>query len=106
LPRAHAITVCLVGFEQHKATPDVSHPSGFWLWVKFEDASPFVNAFKTSASAFHEFLIEQRVGKYTRTSKLTAQIVKIEEGAAETRLLIRPHPSFGAAATNITGDAK
>ena len=33
---------------------------------------------------FHEFRIEQRVGKEVRMSTLSAQIVKIEEGVAET----------------------
>jgi hypothetical protein len=95
LPRAHDITVCLVGFEQHKATPDLRDPSGFWLCAKVEDASPFVAAFKASPEAFHDFRIEQRVGKEIRSSKLSAQIAKIEEGPTETRVLIHPHPSYG-----------
>jgi hypothetical protein len=97
LPRAQDITVCLTGFEQHKARPDLRDPSGFWLRVTPEDASPFMDVFRTSPEAFHEFLIEQRVGKRTRTSTLSAQIVKILEGPAETRILIRPHPSIEAA---------
>ena len=91
------ITVCLMGFEQHKARPDLADPSGFWLCVKAEDAAPFTAAFKASPAAFHEFRIEQRVGKETRASTLSAQIVKIQEGPAETRVLIQPHPSYGAA---------
>jgi hypothetical protein len=94
LPRAHDISICLVGFEKYKARPDLSDDSGFWLRVKAEDASPFLTAFKTSPEAFHELRIEQRVGKQTRTSTLSAQIVKIEEGL-ETRVLIRPNPSYG-----------
>jgi len=90
LPRAHDITVSLVGFEKNKAHPDLSDDSGFWLRVEAKDAAAFVTAFKASPSAFHEFLIEQRVGKETRISRLHAQIVKIEEGPAETRLLILP----------------
>jgi hypothetical protein len=46
---------------------------------------------------FHEFRIEQRVGKEIRISTLSAQIVKIEEGPAETRVLIRPDPKVEAA---------
>ena len=90
MPRAHEITICLIGSEQHKAKPDLSDDSGFWLRVKAEDASPFVRAFKSSPAVFHEFVIEQRVGKETRISRLNAQIVKIEEGPAETRMLILP----------------
>lgn len=90
MPRAQDITLCLVGFEEHKAKPDLRDDSGFWLRVKAEDAAPFVTAFKTSPTGFHEFRIEQRVGKETRISRLNAQIVKIEEGPAETRLLILP----------------
>jgi hypothetical protein len=102
LSRAHDITVCLIGFEKHKARPDLGDPSGFWLCVKAGDMSPFKAAFNGSPSAFHEFLIEQRVGKEMRSSTLTAQIVKVEEGPAETRVLIRPHPSFEAAIKDST----
>jgi hypothetical protein len=49
--------------------------------------------FQPVTGAFHEFQIEQRVGKEIRSSTLSAQIVKIEEGPAETRVLIQPHPS-------------
>jgi hypothetical protein len=84
LPRAQDITVCLIGFEQHKARPDLSEKSGFWLLVKAADALPFVSAFKVSPAVFHEFLIEQRVGKEIRSSSLSAQIVKIDEGPSET----------------------
>ena len=94
MSRPHHITVCLVGFEKHKASPDPGDPSGFWLRAKVEDASPFVAAFNASPTVFHEFRIEQRVGKETRSSTLNAQIVKIEEGP-ELRVLIRPHPSYG-----------
>jgi hypothetical protein len=66
LSRPHHITVCLVGFEKHKASPDPRDPSGFWLRAKVEDASPFVAAFNASPTVFHEFRIEQRVGKETR----------------------------------------
>ena len=90
MQRAHDIAICLLGFEAHKARPDLSDDSGFWLRVEAKDAAPFVTAFKASPSAFHEFLIEQRVGKETRISRLNAQIVKIEEGPVETRLLILP----------------
>lgn len=96
VPRAQDITVCLVGFEKHKARPDFGDDSGFWLRVKVEDASPFITAFTDSPDAYHEFRIEQRVGKEIRSSTLMAQIVKIEEAPAEMRILIRPHPSYGA----------
>jgi hypothetical protein len=96
LPRTNDITVCLIGFEQHKARPDLSDPSGFWLCVKVEDASPFVAAFNDSPKAFHEFRIERRVGKEIRASALSAQIVKLEEGPTETRVLLQPHPSYGS----------
>jgi hypothetical protein len=101
LPRAHDITVSLVGFEKHKARLDLRDPSGFWL-CDSGDASPFEAAFNASPAAFHEFLIEQRVAKKTCSSTLSAQIVKIEEGP-ETRILIRPHPSYGAALGSIAG---
>jgi hypothetical protein len=47
------------------------------------------------AAVFHEFVIEQRVGKEIRASTLSAQIIEIEEGPSETRVLIRPDPSLG-----------
>jgi hypothetical protein len=97
LPRAQDISISLVGFETYKARPDLRDPSGFWLCVKVEDASPFVDAFRSSPAIFHEFLIEQRVGKKVRSSTLSAQIIKVEEGPVETRMLIRPHPSIEAA---------
>jgi hypothetical protein len=43
VPRAHDITVCLLGSEQHKARPDLSDDSGFWLCVKAHDASPIIS---------------------------------------------------------------
>jgi len=97
MPRTHDISICLIGSEQHKARADLTDDSGFWLRIKAQDAAPFVNAFKTSPDAFHEFRIEQRVGKQIRPSTLNAQIVKIEEGPAETRVLIRPDPKVEAA---------
>jgi len=90
MPRAH-ITVCLIGFEKHKARPDLSDSSGFWLAVGNEDVSPFIKAFKTAPAVFHEFLIEQRIGKELRASTLAAQIIEIKEGAFETRVLLRPN---------------
>ena len=103
MARAHDVTVCLIGSEQHKAKPDPSDDSGFWLlafgfWlrVKADDASPLASAFKASPAAFREFRIEQRVGKQIRTSTLSAQIVKIEEGPAETQVQIRPDPKVEA----------
>jgi hypothetical protein len=97
LDRAHDITVCLIDSEQHKAKPDRSDDSGFWLRVRFEDVSPFLRAFKSSPDVFHDFMIEQRVGKEIRTSTLSAQIVKVEEGAQESRVLIRPDAGVEAA---------
>jgi len=85
VPRALDISICLVGFEAHKAHPEFGRDSGFRLRVKAEDASPFLDAFRDSLDAFHEFLIEQRVGKETRRSTLAAQIIEIEEGPAESR---------------------
>ena len=79
MPRVRDIRSCLVGFEAHKARPDLGEDSGFWLRVKAEDASPFLTAFKFSPDAFHDFMIEQRVGKEIRTSTLSAQIVKVED---------------------------
>jgi hypothetical protein len=96
VPRVHDISICLLGSEQHKARPDLGDESGFWLRVKAEDASPFVAAFKDLPDVYHEFRIEQRVGKEIRASTLCAQILKIEEGPAETRVLVRPHPTYGA----------
>jgi hypothetical protein len=96
MPRAYDISICLVGFESHKAHPDLGRDSGFWLRIRADDAAPFLDAFRDSPDLFHEFLIEQRVGKETRRSTLAAQIVEIEEGPAETRVLIRPHPSYRA----------
>ena len=93
MPRAHDISICLIGSEQHKARPDLGDDSGFWLRVGTADALPFVSAFKASPDVYHEFRIEQRVGKEIRTSTLSAQIVKIEKGP-ETRVLIRPHASY------------
>ena len=88
--RFNGIGVCLIGLEQHNARPDLTDDSGFWLRVKADDGSPFIAAFKDSPAVFHEFRIEQRVGKEIRTSTLSAQIVKIEEGPTDTRILIRP----------------
>ena len=31
MPRAHDISICLIGFENHKARPDLGHDSGFSL---------------------------------------------------------------------------
>jgi hypothetical protein len=84
------IVICLVGFENHKAIPDLSDDSGYWLLVLAADALPFVSAFRDAPSVFHQFQIEQRVGKETRVSTMNAQIVRIEEGATETRMLILP----------------
>jgi len=93
LSRTHDITVCLVGFEKYKAGPDLRDPSGFWLRAKAADVFPFVAAFNASPAAFHQFLIEQRVGRETRSSPLSAQIIKVEEGPTEARVLIRPNSS-------------
>jgi hypothetical protein len=49
---AQAITVALVGFENHRARPDLGDDSGFWLRVKAEDAAPFLAAFKDSLDVF------------------------------------------------------
>jgi hypothetical protein len=95
LPRVHDISVSLVGFENQKAHPDPGRDSGLWLRVKAKDAAPFVDAFRDSPAVFHEFVIEQRVGKEIRASTLSAQIIEIEEGPSETRVLIRPDPSLG-----------
>jgi hypothetical protein len=97
LRSAHDISICLVGFETHKAHPDLSDDSGFWLRVKAKDVAPFLEASRAAPHVFHEFQIEQRVGKEIRTSTLSAQIVKVEEGPTETRLLIRPDPKVEAA---------
>ena len=95
MPRAQDISICLVGFENHKAHPDPGDDSGFWLRVEAKDAAPFFDAFQDSPDLFHEFRIEQRLGKEIRASTLCAQILRIEEGP-ETRVLICPHPSFAA----------
>ena len=84
------ITIWLDGFEKHKARPDLSDDTGYWLRAKVPDAAPFVAAFNSSPGELHDFVIEQRVGKETRVSRLNAQIVKVEEGPAEVRVLIRP----------------
>lgn len=68
---------------------DIGDDSEFWLRVKAEDAAPFLESFKNSPDIFHEFVIEQSVGKAIRTSTLMAQIVEIEEVAAETRVCSR-----------------
>ncbi len=94
VPRTQDITVCLVGSEEYKARPDLSDDSGFWLRVKAEDAAPFLTAFESSPDVVHDFLIEQRVGKEIRTSNLSAQIVKIEKGLQDSRVLIRPAITF------------
>ena len=95
-PRAHDISISLVGLESHKARPDLGDDSGFWLRVEAANALPFIEAFKSSPAVFHEFRIEQRVGKEIRSSTLIAQIVKIEEGPAET-LLSHADPKVKAA---------
>ena len=46
----------LVGFESHKARPDLGDPSGFCLRVKAEDVSPFVAAFRDAPEGYHEFV--------------------------------------------------
>jgi hypothetical protein len=84
-----------VGFEEHTARPDFSHDSGFWLRVNAAELSPFIQAFKTSPAAFHDFRIEQRIGKETRVSTMKAQIVKIKKGPDESLIQIRPDPSYG-----------
>jgi len=62
VPRAQDISICLIGFEDHKARPDVSKGSGLWLRGTAGDAAPFLDAFKASPAGFHGFLIEQRIG--------------------------------------------
>ena len=103
LPHRHDIAICLVGSEKHKARPDHRDPSGSWLRVEAEDVSPFAAAFSEAPEVYHEFLIEQRVSKRTHSSTLIAQIVKMEEGSTETRLLLRPHPAYAAAFGAMTG---
>jgi len=56
-----------------------------------------MTAFRDSPAIFHEFRIEQRLGKQISTSTLSAQIVKIEEGPSESRVLIRPDAKVEAA---------
>jgi hypothetical protein len=58
---------------------------------------PRFDAFRASPSGFHGFLIEQRTGRKVRSSTLMAQIVKIEEGLSEKRVLIRPDSKIEAA---------
>jgi hypothetical protein len=82
--------VCVV---ERKDLSDLVH----WLRVEAKDATPFTAAFKTSLDTFHEFRIEQRVGKEMRISRLNAQIVKIEQREAETRIQILPHTDYEAA---------
>ena len=55
------------------------------------------SGFQTSLDTFHEFRIERRVRKEMRILRLNAQIVKIEQREAETRVQILPHPDYGAA---------
>ena len=90
-PRAKDISICLIGSEQHKARPDLTNDSGFWIRVKVEDVAPFLTAFNAAPAAFHDFQIEQRVGKQIRSSTLSAKIAKIEEGPTESRVLILPN---------------
>jgi hypothetical protein len=52
VPRAQDIAICLIGSEQHKAKPDLSDDSGFWLCVRAEDAAPFIEAFEASPDMF------------------------------------------------------
>ncbi len=96
MPRAKDIAIYLIGSENHKARPDLRDDSGFWLRVETGDAPPFIAVFADSADVFHEFAIEQRVGKEIRRSTFSAQIVEIEEGLTESRILLRPHPSIAA----------
>jgi hypothetical protein len=51
-PRLYKISICLVGFENHKAHPDFGDDSGFWLRVSAADAMPFVTALKTAPDVF------------------------------------------------------
>lgn len=94
MPRARDITICLLGFEQQKAHLDLSDDSGYWLLVASEDSTPFVSAFKSSAGALQDFIIEERMNKEVRVLRLKAQITKVEEGPAQTRVLIRPAGMF------------
>ena len=48
MPRAQDISICFVGFETHKAHPDLTHDSGFWFRIEAKDAAPFIVAFKDS----------------------------------------------------------
>jgi hypothetical protein len=59
----------LVGFESHKAHPDLGRDSGFWLRVRAEDASPFVTAFKASAAAFRGLCLRRRDGNCVQCSR-------------------------------------
>ena len=55
--------------------------------------TPPAFGFNASPAAFHQFLIEQRVRRETRSSSLSAQIIKVEEGPTEAQVLIRPNSS-------------
>lgn len=99
LPRASDITICLLGFERHKAHLDLSDDSGYWLLVGAEDSGPFVSAFKSASGALQDFIIEERMNKRTQLLRFRAQIVKIEEGPTQTRVLIRPTGMFDPGGT-------
>lgn len=64
-----------------------------------EDSAPFVSAFKSSAGALQDFIIEQRMNKQIQRLPLKAQIVKVEEGPAQIRVLIRPAGMFNPGGT-------
>ena len=63
VPRAHDISICLVGFETHKARPDAGDDSGFRLRVRVEDASPFVAAFKVRRICSMSFSLNRGWGR-------------------------------------------
>jgi hypothetical protein len=88
------ITVWLIGFEQHKARPDLSDDTGFWLRVKAADASPFIEAYCFASGIS---CVSDRAARWQENVRLNCERSdhQIEEGP-ETRVLIRPHPSYGS----------
>jgi hypothetical protein len=51
-----------VGSERHKARPDLGDDSWFWLCVRTEDASLFIEASKTSAARSVAYVSDEGMG--------------------------------------------
>ena len=81
MPRAHDISICLISSPQHKARPDLTDDSGFWLRAKAEAFISVLDACRALPSGFQGFLLNGPPG--AKCVRFSRPIVSIEEGPGE-----------------------